>query len=106
MGITSLRDCDKAMYSASVVLNAICLCSLDAHVIGQPTTEMMYPVLYFAVLTSFMDVALFQFPQKSASAYTSKDFPSSGSRIMPCSQVNIKYLHMCSTASAWDSLGD
>jgi hypothetical protein len=57
------------MYSASLVVNAICVCSLDAHVMGHPTNDMMYPVWDFAALTSFMDVALFQFPQKSTSAY-------------------------------------
>ena len=38
MGIVSLRDCDKAMHSTSVVLNAICVCSLDCHMMGQPKT--------------------------------------------------------------------
>jgi hypothetical protein len=88
MGMTSLRDWDKAIYSDSVVLRAIWVCNLDAHVMGHIEKEMMYPVLDFAVLTSFIAVDIFQFPQKSASAYTSEDFPSCGSRTIPCSLVN------------------
>jgi hypothetical protein len=63
-----------AMYSASVVLNDICFCNFEAQLMGHPAKYIIYPVLDFAVLTSFIAVDLFQFPQKSASAYTSNDF--------------------------------
>jgi hypothetical protein len=35
MGIKSLADCDRAMYSASVVLRAISDCNLEHHRTGQ-----------------------------------------------------------------------
>ena len=44
-GRTSLAAVDNAMYSASVVLRAISVCSLLKYVIGQPAYLIMHPVL-------------------------------------------------------------
>ena len=45
IGINYLVDCESAIYSASVVLNAISVCSLLAQEIGKPEYFMTYPVL-------------------------------------------------------------
>ena len=42
--ITSLRTVDSAMYSSSVVLSANQYCILLAHIIGQPSYIITYPV--------------------------------------------------------------
>ena len=68
MWMTSRRLADSAVYSASVVLSATSVCSLDAHTMGQPAYVMMYPVRDLAVDGSTSAVVLFQFPTKSASA--------------------------------------
>ena len=40
MGIASQSDCDKAMYSTSIVNNAICVYSLLYQMTGQPAYRM------------------------------------------------------------------
>ena len=45
IGISSLVACDKAMYSASVVLSDISVYSLLAQAIGHPEYLITYPVL-------------------------------------------------------------
>jgi len=52
MGITSLIDCERAMYSASVDDSAISVCILDAQWMGHPACVMMYPILDLAVFGS------------------------------------------------------
>ena len=74
--MVSLKDCDKTTYSSSVVLREIQVCSLDAHKIGRAVCD-------FAVLGSSIAVCEFQFPAKSASANTSNDIFSVGSKIIP-----------------------
>jgi hypothetical protein len=44
IGIKSLIDCDKAIYSASIVDNDIWVCILDTHRIGTPEYRITYPV--------------------------------------------------------------
>jgi hypothetical protein len=105
MVITSLRGWYRAMYSTYVVLKAIWVFNLEDQVTEHSAKEMMYPVLDLAVQTSFMVVERFQFPQKSASAYTSKDFPFCGSRINHFSLSRRIYLHIYITASACGSIG-
>jgi len=45
MGRRSLADCDMAIYSASVVLNAILVWSLEDQRTGQLAKVITYPVL-------------------------------------------------------------
>ena len=51
-GMTSLRDCDSEIYSASMVLKLTCVCKTDFQIIGQPAYLTRYPVRDFAVLGS------------------------------------------------------
>ena len=81
--MASRKDCDKAIYSDSVVLRDIEGCSLDTHSIGQAPYVITKPVRDFAVLGSSCAVSGFQFPAKSASANTSNDLLSVGSMIIP-----------------------
>ena len=43
MGITSLKLVERAMYSASVVDNAVIVCILEAHVMGAPAKCTIHP---------------------------------------------------------------
>ena len=43
MGITSLKLVERAMYSASVVDNAVMVCILDAQVMGTPAKQTIQP---------------------------------------------------------------
>ena len=65
MGIVSLIDCDKAIYSASVVESATCVCSLlchnIGHNIGHPEKLITKPDLDLAVLELTSDVLLCYF---------------------------------------------
>ena len=65
-GSKSLIACDKAIYSASVVLKATSVCSLDAHKKGRLVNRMTYPFLDFTDDGSD-EVKGVQFPAKSAS---------------------------------------
>ena len=55
------------MFLASVVDKAICVYNLEHYVTGQFAYVIMYLVLNFAVLASFIAFNLFQFPQKLVS---------------------------------------
>ena len=105
IGIASLIDCDNAMYSASVIDNATCVCNFECHMSGQPCNVMPYPDLLFAVPGSCSAVSLHQFPEKSASTYTSKDLSMFGWKRIPLSLVPFKYFTMCLIASACNSNG-
>ena len=105
IGITVVRDCDKLMYSASIVLRAHCVCNFDCHTMGQPVYKIMYPVRDFVVLTSSTAVFIFQFPGKTASAKTSKDCFLSGLSIIPLFLVFIRYFIRCSASRPWEFLG-
>ena len=65
-GIVSLIDCDKAMYSASVVLKDISDCNFECHMIGQPPKWITYPVLENTEEGSSLQL-WFQSPAKEAS---------------------------------------
>ena len=94
----------SAMNSASVVLRAISVCIFDAHVSGQPTYFITYPVLDFAVVLSKCAVSAFQFPLKSASHQSSSELLV-GSRIIPSDIAAIKYLPILSTSILCDAFG-
>jgi hypothetical protein len=47
-GIKSLQAVLKAMYSASIVDNAISDCKFDRHTTGHPKARITYPVLLLA----------------------------------------------------------
>ena len=55
---------------------------------------MMYPDRLFAVVESRWAVCWFQFPEKSASAYTSNDLLGSGFTMIPWARVSFKYFAM------------
>ena len=76
IGITSLRDCDKAMYSLSVVDRLISVWSFDIHIIGQLAYFTTYPVLENTEVGSSLH-DLFHYPANEASTFTSTDFDSS-----------------------------
>ena len=103
--IVSLRDCDKAMYSASVVESAIWVCSFKCQIRGQPCIQITYPDLLFAVLASCCDTSCLHSPENDASACTSKDLFESGFIRIPLSFVAMRYFAICLTASACDSFG-
>jgi hypothetical protein len=84
-GIALHRDSDRLIYSASVVLSVICICNFKVQRIGQPAKVITNPVRDLAVLMSYAAVDLFQLPVKSASAYTSSDLSSLGSKMSPSS---------------------
>ena len=65
-GTNSLVAVDKAIYSASVVLSAISVCSLLAHAIGQFAYFMTYPVLDVTEIGSSLSFEFYA-PEKSAS---------------------------------------
>ena len=53
IGMRSLIDCDRTIYSASIVLRAICVCSVDTQSKGHPSMKVMrYPVLGFTQMGS------------------------------------------------------
>ena len=58
---------DNPMYSLSVELNAISVCSWDFQTIGQPAYMMKYPCREHAVSRSLNASSLSQLPAKSAS---------------------------------------
>ena len=66
MGIESRMAWDKAIYSASIVLKVISVCSLDAHNAGQMAKRMTRPVLDLTEVGSW-EVSRVQLPVKSAS---------------------------------------
>ena len=66
-GMTSLRPCDSDIYSLSVELGAISVCSFDAQTTGQLPYVMMYPDLDFAVVEQSVAKLGFHNPAKSAS---------------------------------------
>ena len=63
---TSRTACDNAIYSASVVLNAIFICNLLDHKIGHPAYMITYPVLDIRYSALSASVCI-QPPAKSAS---------------------------------------
>ena len=71
------------MYSGSVVLSAIRICSLESQIIGKTTYIIIYLISDFMVLTSSGAVGLCQFTQKPESVKTSKMLVFSGSKISP-----------------------
>ena len=105
IGITVLRDCDKLIYSASVVLRVHYVCNFDCHTMGQPAHEFIHPVRDFEVLVSSAAMRIFQFPEKSTSANASKDLVLSGLSIIPLFLVFIRYLTRCSTTRPSELLG-
>jgi len=66
MGRRSLADCDMAIYSASVVLNAISVWSLEDQRTGQLAKVITYPVLDLTEMGSSAR-SEDQIPAKSAS---------------------------------------
>jgi hypothetical protein len=56
------------MYSAIVVEVAMCVCSLEAQMMGQPTYKIIQPKRDLAVDWLNSEKALDQFPQYSVSA--------------------------------------
>ena len=66
IGITSLIACDRAIYSASVLLKAVSVCSFDARNTGQFAKHITYPVQDLTEFGSY-DVAFVQLPVKSVS---------------------------------------
>ena len=64
----SCNYCDSAVYSASVLLSAIWIFILEAHMIGHPLYIILYPVCDFVVPTYLWSVGFYRFPQKSESA--------------------------------------
>ena len=62
MGIASRSHCDKSMYSASVVDNAIYICSLLYQMIRQMKYRMAYQIRDLVVLGSSPEVGRCQFP--------------------------------------------
>ncbi len=67
IGIRSQVDWDNAMYSASVVLRAISVCSLEDHRMGQFAKVITYPVRDFTEMGSWASSDDHK-PVKSASA--------------------------------------
>jgi hypothetical protein len=52
IAVTSFNEWERAMYSASVQLCAMSVCSLEHHEIGHAAYMIMYPVLDLAVVGS------------------------------------------------------
>ena len=86
-GITSLRLVDKAIYSASVVDNAVIVCILDAHMISAPAKRIIHPERDLAVIGSLLASCGRQLPEKSASTQHSKYLSSFGRMMSPLSFV-------------------
>ena len=70
--IKSKNDCDNVMYYDLIVLSSIWVCILEAHIIGQTTYIIVYPVRDLSVLKYSILVGLYEFLKKLASAKTSK----------------------------------
>lgn len=98
--IVSLRALDREIYSASVVLMAVSVYSLDCHITGHPAYIITNPVLDLAVLGSSSAVLAFHKPQKSASVCTS-NWCLVGLIVIPSPAVLIKYWLMLWTASVY-----
>ena len=82
-GMTSRSDCDRAMYSLSVVERAISVCSFDDQMIGQFAQNITYPVRDITDDgSSLHDV--FQSPANDASTYVSIIFVLLGLNSIPC----------------------
>ena len=86
-GMTSLRLVDRAIYSASVVDNAVIVCILDAHVIGTPAKRTIHPERDKAIIGSLWASCGHQLPEKSASTQHSKYLSSFGCMMSPLSFV-------------------
>ena len=105
IGISSLRLCDRAIYSASTVLSAISVCSLLVHSTGQFAYSITNPVLDLHIVGSF-DISAVYVPAKSASTYQFSCFRFLlGCMIIPLVLVPSKYLHIRFIASSWARLG-
>ena len=82
MQMTSLIEILNAIYSASVMDNAIVVCSFDAHTIGHPANLIMYPVR--DKTSRGFDVSVLSYPPaKSASTKHSIPFVESTLRFIP-----------------------
>ena len=90
--ITSLREFDSLIYSASLVLSVIKYCILLAHII------IPYPVFKWLDIVLSNDQC-FRNTAKSASTYHSNPLFFSGLKVMPCALFFNKYLHTRFTAS-------
>jgi len=66
MGMRSLADCDRAMYSASVVLSATLVCIFEHQITGHEAKVITYPVRDLTD-EGHAEVAVVQVPAKSAS---------------------------------------
>jgi hypothetical protein len=55
--VTALRDYNSAIYSASVALLPLSICIVDAHIIGQLSYMIMYPVWDLVVKGSSVDLS-------------------------------------------------
>ena len=105
IGIVSQSAVLKLIYSLSVVERAISICTFEAHKIGQPEKVIKYPDRDFAAVMSLIAVTSFQLPTRLASAQTRKLCLEFGCKIKTLSQVPMRYLPICLTASAWDFIG-
>ena len=70
VGIASLRECDKAIYSLSVVDRLISVCNFDNQIIGHPAYNNTEPICDNTDEGLLLH-DLFQSPAKEASTKTS-----------------------------------
>ena len=89
-GRNAFSEFDNATYSASEVDNVALCCSCDFHIIGQPPSMTMYPVLDRTLMGSVVSSLPYN-PQKSASTYRSKlNCVLFGLMMIPCSEVFLR----------------
>lgn len=87
----SFAACTRAIYSASVVDNAIVACFFEDHEIAPPARVKTYPEIDFLSSPA---------PQ-SASLYPSKTNPRDPSKVMPKLRVPLRYQRTCFAADSW-----
>jgi hypothetical protein len=99
IGIVFLSAVLNARYSASVVDKAISVCSCDAHIIGHPEYIITNPVRDLLDTGSDESMAPHK-PLKSASAYTSNEWPL-GRKYIPLVGLPFRYL-ICALQLRYD----
>jgi len=104
IGNTSLMDCESAMYSASVVDNAISVCIFDVQCMGYPAYVIIYPILDLAEFG--LSDAVLLFHSVACAASTQHSIHSRfGLMINPLSLVANKYLPILLTATVCCTFG-
>ena len=99
-GMTSVRLVDRAIYSASVVDNAVIVYILESQVTGALVKRTIHPERDLDVIGSLWASCCRQLPEKSASTQQSKYLRVFGRIMSPLTLVANRYRPMRLTASA------